>query len=380
MFLALLGAGCASTDDASTTTNKPSADSELALNQIQVVGTHNSYHVQPIPKLFEAEKAAVAAIGPDAAALGDIDSLNYTHETLTEQLESGVRSFELDVYADPVGGLFANPLAPVLLNVPEAPKPEGMDEPGFKVLHINDIDYSSTCATFVTCLSEIKEWSDANSKHVPLSILVELKDDQLPAPIDATKVVPIDAGLLDELDAEIRSVFDEDEVITPDDVRGDAESLREAVTTSGWPSVDSVRGQVMFFMDNSGRYRDDYVADHPTLEGRVLFTSSAEEGDDDRAVVKVNEPEDGAAIAALVEQGYIVRTRADSDVVTVRSDADASAKRRDISFESGAQIISTDFPPAEAAENGYVVSFGDGPQVRCNPVNTEQCPSGALEP
>ena len=36
---------------------------------------------------------------------------------------------------------------------------------------------------------------------------------------------------------------------------------------------------------------------------------------------------------------------------------------------SGAQILSTDYPKAEAAQwTGYSVSFADGAMARCNPV------------
>src|SRR6187200_17719 len=67
------------------------ADDCLRLNHLQVLGTHNSYHLAPEP--------------PILAFLGDrAPAYDYTHRPLTEQLsELGVRQFEIDVYADPVG-------------------------------------------------------------------------------------------------------------------------------------------------------------------------------------------------------------------------------------------------------------------------------------
>src|SRR5690349_16515581 len=140
-LLITTGAACSSEQDAdpvgtTTTTSATSAADGLALNQLQMIGTHNSYHVAPEAKLFAAEKAVAAGLGPDAGGLGDINSLGYTHQSLTDQLDSGIRSFELDVWADPVGGLFSKPLAPALLNITDTPMPTGVDGPGFKVLHI----------------------------------------------------------------------------------------------------------------------------------------------------------------------------------------------------------------------------------------------------
>jgi len=363
------------TDDRTTTTTATSASSGLTLNELQMIGTHNSYHIAPAPPLFDALKQVAAQLGPDAGGLGDVNALNYTHQSLTDQLESGIRSFELDTWADPAGGLFAKPLGPGFLQA-DSPLPTGVDAPGFKVFHIVDIDFMSRCPTMIACLTEIKTWSDAHPDHVPIVINVELKDDPLPGALGITKVVKIDGAQLDAFDAEVRTVFDEDQLLTPDDVRGDAATLRDAVTTTGWPKVDEVRGQVMLFMDNGGQYRTDYLAGHPSLEGRVLFTSAAEDGDDDQAVVKINDPGEAARITDLVKQGFFIRTRADSDLSQATTN---DTTDREITFDSGAQVVSTDFPIAEPAPNGYVVAFPAGPQVRCNAVVVTRCPTGPLE-
>jgi hypothetical protein len=39
--------------------------------------------------------------------------------------------------------------------------------PGVKVLHIADLDYKTSCIRFVTCLEQVKSWSDDNPGHVP---------------------------------------------------------------------------------------------------------------------------------------------------------------------------------------------------------------------
>src|ERR1041384_5864221 len=78
-----------------------SAQETLRMNQIQFVGTHNSYHSGLAP----GEMAVLRKQNPRGA-----ESLAYKHPSIEAQLEAGVRQLELDVYADAKGGLFADPL------------------------------------------------------------------------------------------------------------------------------------------------------------------------------------------------------------------------------------------------------------------------------
>jgi hypothetical protein len=349
----------------------PSGDDTIGINQLQYIGSHNSYKQAPTFGLLAALGIG-AALAPALAGSGlDPAQLNYGHRPLTQQLESGIRTFELDIWADPTGGRFGAPLAAQLLG---QAYPPGVDQPGMKVLHIQEIDYLSTCPTLVSCLGELKTWSDAHPGHLPIIINIELKQDPLPSPFNVTPIQPFDVPQLDATDAEIRSVVG-DRLISPDDVRGAAPDLRTAVTTTGWPSVADSRGKFLFFIDNPGTPRDLYLQGHPSLAGRAMFTSSGF-GQPDAAVLKVNEPGDGSAIRALVQQGYLVRTRADADVVSPGADRDAA-------LASGGQIVHSDFPNGEPQfGTGYTVAFPTRVQVRCNPVNTNPAtctPAAAVE-
>ena len=83
-----------------------------------------------------------------------------------------------------------------------------MREPGIKVFHIQDTDYHSSCLTLQTCLRQIKGWSDAHPTHVPVAILVELKDSpEVFGTIKFATPEPWTAPAMDTLDAEIRAVF-----------------------------------------------------------------------------------------------------------------------------------------------------------------------------
>ena len=348
----------------------------LRLNQLQVIGSHNSYHVQPQEPLWSALKA----FDPGLAA-----GFEYTHSPLGEQFsDEAVRQIELDVFADPDGGHYADRHLNPLFGLPLASGIPELDEPGFKVFHVQEVDYETTCISFVECLEQIETWSNANPNHLPLAVLVELKDDVIPDPINAgfTQPIQIEAEHLDALDAEIRSVFDESEMITPDQVRGGAATLESAILTNGWPTIEASRGKVMFLMDNEGSERSDYLAGHPTLEGRPMFVSSAP-GQPSAAFVKRNNPlgANTTAIQDLVAAGYLVRTRADGDTVQARS---GDTTQRDAALESGAQWISTDYPVVGRAAmfgTDYVARIPDGQPARCNPVNSGPgCQNSALEP
>lgn len=44
----------------------------------------------------------------------------------------------------------------------------------WKVFHVPDIDFNSTCYTLKDCLQEVKDWSSANPDHIPIFISIEI--------------------------------------------------------------------------------------------------------------------------------------------------------------------------------------------------------------
>ncbi len=376
---ALLIAGACSGDDgasSSSTTAAPTTTEVAApvirMNEVQVLGSHNSYHLRPAPEVL----AGIAAYTNQQTA----DELDYEHRPLTEQLEDfGIRQFELDVYADPDGGRFSQHPAAALVGLPTDSGEPVLDQPGFKVLHQVDVDFRATCLTFVACLDEIHTWSSAHPDHGPIMIMVEAKQQSLADAtggqidlaglgIDITPVLPFDRTTFDALEAEILSVFDRSELITPDDIRGDAPTLESAVLAGdAWPTLDEAAGKVLFALVDTGATRDVYVGDATSLEGRLLFTSS-EEGRPDAAFIRVDDPvTEGDRIRSLVRAGYLIRTRTDTPGVDAPAD---DTTRRDAAFVSGAQYLSTDYYVADPTlGNDFVVDLpGDGP-ARCDPVN-----------
>jgi Phosphoinositide phospholipase C, Ca2+-dependent len=306
--------------------------------------------------------------------------LGYSFAPLRWQLDrQDVRQVELDLWADPRGGAYAAPRLRALAGGgPYAPE---MARPGIKVLHIQDYDYRTTCLTFVACLGSIGSWSDAHPAHVPIAVLLELRDTPLRPEIPAAIPVAWTAELMDTIDAEIRSVFARRRVVAPDDVRGSRTTLEAAVLRRGWPGLAASRGEVLFLMDNGEPYRTRYLARHPGLRGRLLFTNSAP-GRPDAAFIELNDPTGPglALIRAAVRRGYVVRTRADADTREARA-GDPRRHRR--ALASGAQSVSTDYPaPGIAARFGssYQVRLPNHRSARCNPLTaTRRCRAARLE-
>jgi hypothetical protein len=343
----------------------PGAEAAVHINEVQVLGSHNSYHVEPEPRLLSALRDA----------LGDeVNGFEYTHHPLAEEFDAGVRQIELDTFLDdPGGGRYASPkLIPVLGLAPVDPR---MALPGIKVFHVQEVDYRSTCPTFVDCLTQVRTWSDAHPRHLPIVIQVEAKDDPIPDPgLGFVQPIPWTSAGFASLEDEIRTVFpDDDQVITPGDVKGGLPTLRQAVEHGRWPTLARARGQVMFVLDDAGGERAAYRALHPSVEDRLIFTSAAPP-DDDAGVVVVNDPiGDGQRIRQLVADGFMVRTRADADTVQART---GDTSQQEAAWASGAQFVSTDYPfPDDHFGTGYVAAVPGEGVARCNPVSASPvCP------
>lgn len=348
-------------------------DNVVHLNQIQVIGTHNSYNLGFAP----SEEKYARSKNPKG-----YEGLEYHHASLTKQLDSGVRQLEIDIAQDPKGGRFAHPrIVELTKQAGLPPDPDfdpnhEMDKPGFKVIHMPDLNQRSSCHLFTGCLREIRSWSKAHPEHVPLFLLIETKHGRTESIPNGVEAEPFTTETFDALDKEIRSVFPDNEMILPDEVRGRYPTLDAAVRAGNWPTLAQSRGKVIFLMDqkNAG---PAYTAGHPLLQGRVLFTN-ADPGRPDAAFIEENEGSP-QLIDQLVRQGYIVRARADENTVAARTN---DTTRRDALLNSGAQMISTDYPLSEPSKwTGYSVGFASGLPARCNIVNAPRgCRSDLLEP
>lgn len=312
--------------DGAPTKNPYPLDNVLRVNDVQVLGTHNSYHLRPD-----------RAMQPD-------DASNYAHPPLDEQLDSGIRSLEIDV----------------------------QNGPDFPVYHSIIVDQSSNCPTFAACLDTIAQWSSENPGHVPITVFVELKE--LPTNGNATlqqlidnfvqqnHLAPWDAATLDRLDVVVRAAFAK-QLITPDEVRGKHSTLRAAIMSSGWPTLGKTRGGVMVIF-NSALQRPTYLAGKPSLQGRSMFVIETNAAQPSAAFVSVAMP-DAARITKLLDQNMMIRTLADADGVEARAN---DLTRATNAIQSGAQVVATDYPIADPTVGPYIVKLPTTAVARCDPV------------
>lgn len=331
---------------------------DLPINKIQVIGSHNSYKQAIDPILFrEISKA-------DSAGASKIQ---YSHISLTEQLNLGLCNLEVDIYADENGGKYAHPKGLDWAPGQQPYDAEGvMKEPGFKVLHIQDIDFRSNCLTLKQCLAELKRWSDLHKDHYPIFVTMNAKDEVMNRP-GFTVPDKFTAEVLDHLDQAIVEGIGKGKLIVPDDIRGSYPSLEQAVLAGNWPTLKKAKGKFIFVLDETGEKRATYISGHPSLKGRMLFTNS-EAGTPEAAILILNNPKKDP-IADLVKKGYIVRTRADADTQEARRNDKSSFEA---ACKSGAQIITTDYYRKSVFFNSdYVISFDGGTYFRKNPLLTK---------
>jgi hypothetical protein len=285
---------------------------ELPYDELQVIATHNSYNLAPTWLQTEV----IRLVEP-----GEADALQYDHATLTEQLDAGIRSFELDAR---------------------------WDGEHFWSVHVPLVGNRATAPDLALGLEEIALWSERHPDHLPISIMVEVKHDYT---FLDPRLRDFDAAAADALDALVIEQLGE-RLFAPADLGGD-------LTDGAWPTVGELRDRVLLYFGDNEQVRELYLAGHTDLAGRSLFTSSKTGASDARFAI-IDEPDDPRVATALAD-GVIVRTRADAELAT-------GAERRETALASGAQIVSTDYPPSEPQQGtGYLVEFPGGSLVRAVP-------------
>lgn len=334
---------------------------DLKINQLQYLGSHNSYKKKIDPLIFDFINNLTGILPSEFNPI----ELDYSHISLSNQFTYyGIRQIELDLYLDSQGGKYYNRKGYDFVDENIESGIEELQLPGIKLMHIPDIDFNTHNYTFISALKEIKDWSSNYPEHIPIFILVELKSESinntLPNIGFAIPEVWDNIAAINTLENEILSVFNENNIVTPDMVRGSYNTLNEAVLNNNWPTIDEARGKVVFLFDNEN-IPAAYTSNTPNLEGKLIFTNSTP-GNSDAAFVKRNSIDNSFnEINDLAEQGYLIRTRVDAGTYEARNN-DYSKWIK--ATESGAHFLSTDYYKAdERAGDGtwssYKVEFNN---------------------
>ncbi|MFU8814456.1 MAG: Ca2+-dependent phosphoinositide-specific phospholipase C [Pseudomonadales bacterium] len=310
------------------------AEASLALNEIQLLGSHNSYKQAMDPQNMAMLRQVNAPLA---------ESLDYWHLPLAAQLDLGLRKLELDVFYDPAGQLFGR---------------AGAGGSQFPVLHVQNLDDRSHCANLLHCFAQLLAWADANPGHLPLFVSFNAKDEIIDQP-GFLRPEPFGEDAWMALDAELRAVVG-DRLITPAEVF--------ATGVLRWPRLADARGRFVLVLDEGGDKRRQYAS---RWRERAMFSNLPERAPG-AAILVVNDPlTEFDRIQRLVRAGFIVRTRADADTREART---GSVERRDAAFASGAQLVSTDYYlPAQHLGGDYRVVMPGGGIARCNPLLAPGC-------
>ena len=251
------------------------------LNEIRYIASHNSYKtgLTPETKYFYH--------GPLAAIMGK--QYDYIFDTITEQLNAGIRSIELD-----------------------ANKVKTAD--GFRIecLHSDMLETNSTMIDFDKGLKEIRMWMDRNENALPIIVLVEPKGGK-----------KFDLEAFDKFDEMLFENFGE-KLVTPKKLLDAAgvSDFDEFRAKNAYPTVESLKSAMNIALDYNTVLKKgkDY--------SRFSFT-----------VILNNPTKHKDSIAqAINRDNFMVRTRLDRYAVV----KDHWYKN---GIESGANILSTDYTP-----------------------------------
>lgn len=301
----------------------------MKFNEISCIATHNSYQnpsTDETKKLYK--NLSSLTFGLVAENLSD-----FWSENLTDQLNCGIRSFEIDI--------------------------ETFDRDGeisFTCMHSPHFEMSTSCYDFSLALKEIAMWSDNNPNHLPITIIIEPKKAFLP--LKDMKLFNIDYAR--KLDSVLRERLG-DNLFTPADMLRDYESFGEMREADDWCKVNDMLGKVLVLF-HEGSVTKKYIKIDPSIKTQAMFPMlRPEDSDKDYAsFILCNKPKELVEVndEFIIEKKLIVRTRADSF-------SNISEEKLEQAMSSDAQIISTDYPVrTDSTAESYIVAFEGRKTIR----------------
>lgn len=301
----------------------------IKFNEMSFLATHNSYQTSAIDETKKIYRN-LSELTFDAISSKTGD---FWSETLTQQLNCGLRSFEMDI--------------------------ETFDRDGeisFTCMHSPYIEMATSCYDFSLALKEIALWSDNNPNHLPVTIIIEVKS--LFIPLEDMKFFNIDYAHV--LDGVLRESLGE-KLFTPADMLRDYSSFGEMRAADDWCKVKDMLGKVVVLL-HEGNITEEYIEIDPSIRTQAMFPMLRYE-DIDRdcaSFILCNDPEELLEVEeeVIAENKIMVRTRTDKFT-------DVTQERREQALASGAHIVSTDYPVrTDLTEDSYLVSFGEHKTVR----------------
>lgn len=301
----------------------------IKFNELSFIATHNSYQTaatEPLKKIYNN----ISFLTFGLVAEGKAD---FCSESLTNQLNCGIRSLEMDFEIFDRNG-----------------------EISFTCMHSPHLDMTTSCYDFSLGLKEIAMWSDNNPDHLPITIIVEPK--AIAIPLEDMRFFNIDYA--DELDGMFRETLG-DKLFTPADMLRDYNSFGEMRAADDWCKVEDMLGKILILLHEGGTTQD-YIDLDPSFKSQAMFPMLRQRDieRDCASFIICNDPHKTAESneEIIIEKKLIVRTMVDSYGSVSQKDLEAA-------FSTDAQILSTDYPiRTDLTEGSYVVTFEGYKTVR----------------
>lgn len=326
----------------------------IPINQIRIIASHNSYKKKPHPKVLRFLKKFQDKLGDQ----NNPDLIDYGHLPFSEQFDNyGIRGIELDVNYDPKGGHYKRRRVNLFLfGQRQRLKGNALKKPGFKILHISDVDFETNYLTLKSAIEAIKSWSDLHPGHFPIYINLEAKGSH-PANeskslkrLGFKKCIPFDRKAFLDLEQEISATLTPDQIFKPSDFKKSYSSLQERVEAEGWPLLDEVRGRFIFILEGNNNHI------YRTFERPLFFQYGNQSDVNTVFLLRNNAIASEKEIRELTSE-FIVRTRSDAGSVESRAN---NYNTWNAALRSGAQIISTDYYKADERWSSYKIGFTNG--------------------
>lgn len=327
----------------------------IRLNDIRILASHNSYKKKPDPRLLSFITKHKEKFGPE----NDPIQLDYEHQPLSIQLDSfNVRGFELDVYADPKGGRYKKrAVNGFVKGMHKNSNEPDLKTPGFKIIHISDVDYQTNYLTFKSALKELNEWSKSHPGHIPLFVNIEAKGMGLGDEsgilnfIGFKKAIRFDSTIYSLLNNEIEESIDSLRLYRPKHLAGKYKTIKERLESEGWPKLNDCLGKIIFILEGD----QQEIYQHRLENGEQLPMFVYGNPDDEMtAFVKRNNPVEHEEEIDDLTAKYIVRTRSDAGTIEARKN---DYTRFNAALASNAQIISTDYYKADLSLSTFCVKL-----------------------
>ncbi len=320
----------------------------IPMNEIRVLASHNSYKIQPTLRTLRFLNRFKSVLSEENQPF----QLEYSHVPITEQLSTyHIRGLELDVYNDPKGGrYFKHRLNLFIPNQRvREDKYKALKEPGFKIIHIPDIDYQTNNLTLSDALLELNEWSMLNPMHAPIFVNIELKGSALGDEAGILrlfgfkKAIPFDSNSLKLMDSLFQTRLKT--IYRTTDFLNNERTLQDRILYQGWPTLGEVRGRIFVIVQGSG------ASSYPELGVAFKYGRS----DNPNCIFLLcDDPRTKEMRIRQERSTHIIRTRTDAGTIEARIN---DYGRLSKALESGAQILSTDYYKPDPTIGFFVIPF-----------------------